>query len=60
MKVQIITTDKRLGIKKGEVYNARTYSYDPSKVTLLSRIPDGYDPSCNQYKADVEVIKKDE
>jgi hypothetical protein len=46
----ILTTDKRLGVKAGEVYEARRYQYDPhEKYSLIARIPDGYDPSCNQY-----------
>jgi len=50
MRIRILETDKRLGVKKGEIYKARRYHYDPQeKVTLLGREPDGYDPECNQY-----------
>lgn len=55
--VRIKKTDKRLGIKKDEVYVAQSYSLDPSeKCTLLHRIPDMYDPLCNQYWEEVFVL----
>ena len=53
MRVQILKTDKRLGVKAGEVYEARRYLLDPDKVTLDRRVPDGYDPCCNQYLHEV-------
>ena len=56
MKVKILKTDQRLGIKKDEIYNAAIYSLDPSKVILYSRIPDGYDPCCNQYISEIEIL----
>lgn len=50
MRVKILETDERLGIKKGEIYKAERYRYDPhEKVSLLSREPDGHSPMCNQY-----------
>ena len=50
MQIMILTTDKRLGVKAGEIYEAKRYQYDPhEKYSLIARIPDGYDPSCNQY-----------
>jgi len=56
MRVRIIDTDSRLGIKKNEIYQACSYPYDPNKVILLSREPDGYDPSCTQYRNEIEVL----
>jgi len=57
MKVKILETNERLGVKKGEIYNAQRYTYDPqSKVTLLSRDPDGYNPLCNQYVNEVAFL----
>lgn len=53
MKVRIIKTDERLGVKAGEIYEARRYRYDPDKVSLIGRVPDGYDPGCNQYLEEV-------
>lgn len=50
MRVKILETDERLGIKKGEIYTAQRYHYDPTeKVSLLARESDGYNPECNQY-----------
>ena len=56
MKVEILKTDERLGIKEGEVYKAVRYALDSSKVSLLERIPDGYEPECNQYLDEVKVL----
>ena len=51
--VRIIADDGRLGVLAGERYEAHLYPLDPGKFTLVRRIPDGYDPKCNQYAADV-------
>ncbi len=60
MKVKILETSERLGVKKGEIYNANRYVYDPTeKVTLLSRESDGYDPKCNQYVDEVAFLMDD-
>ena len=53
MRVRILKTDERLGIKVGEIYSATAYRYDHSKITLEWREWDRYDPQCNQYKTDV-------
>lgn len=56
--VRILKTDERLGVKEGEEYAAVTYPFDPgAKVSLLRRIPDGYDPQCNQYWNDAEFVR---
>lgn len=54
--VEIIHDDEALGIKSGELYNATRYPYDEGKIILVSRIPDGYDPSCTQYFHNVKII----
>lgn len=56
MKVMVLKTDERLGIKAGEVYEAQRYRYDFGKWTLLSRVLDGYDPSCNQYGNEIAFL----
>ena len=54
MKVKILETSERLGVKAGEIYQAERYQYDPQeKVSLLARESDGYDPGCNQYFSEV-------
>tara|TARA_B100000929_G_scaffold287512_1_gene274336 strand:- start:2391 stop:2618 length:228 start_codon:yes stop_codon:yes gene_type:complete len=61
MKVKILKTDKRLGIKAGEIYEAERYHMEPqTKVTLLSRVPDGYDPCCNQYIHEIAMLIKND
>ena len=56
MRVRVKKTDTNLGIKEGEIYNARSYTLDRGKITLVSRDPDGYDPECNQYRHEVEIL----
>lgn len=55
--VRIRYDDKRLGVKADEEYRAVAYWLDTNKVSLVARIPDGYDPSCNQYARDVEFVR---
>lgn len=58
MVVEVLTNDDRLGVKAGEQYRAISYWLEPgAKVSLLGRIPDGYDPECNQYVHDVNFIE---
>lgn len=60
--VEILKTDKRLGVKKGQIYESERYFFDPNKVTLLTRLtkkdkkPIGKPPNCNQYLNDVKVL----
>lgn len=56
MIVRLLKDDPRFHIKKGEIFHAKTYPLDPGKITLLRRIPDNFDPECNQYRGDVKVI----
>ena len=58
MKVKVLKTDERLGIFAGEIYNAAPYHLDPSKLVLDSRIPDGYQPMCTQYRNEVEIQRE--
>jgi|LSQX01.1.fsa_nt_gb hypothetical protein len=58
VRVVVIKKDQpELGIRRGEQYLAVRYAFDNEKVTLLRRIPDGYDPSCNQYYSDVQWLR---
>ena len=50
MKVKMLKNDERFKIKKGDIFEAQRYHYDPDKITLLKRESDGFDPECNQYK----------
>lgn len=55
--VQVREDDARLGVRAGEQYVAQVYWLDPGKVTLLSRVPDGFDPECNHYWPEVEWLR---
>lgn len=56
--VEILKDDKRLGLKRGEVYWAQPYWLDPSeKWTLEERVPDGYKPCCNVYRSEVRRVR---
>jgi hypothetical protein len=54
--VQIKRDDRLSAVKKNEVYMAEQYDYDETKCTLVARIPDGHDPSCNHYWSEVIVL----
>ena len=57
MKVRIKKSCEHTGVKQGEIYKAIRYHLDPmEKVTLLSRVPDGKDPCCNEYLYNVEIL----
>jgi len=62
MIVEILETDKNLGIAKGSWYRAKTYMGDPSKISLLRRLskktlqPMGKCIICNQYRSEVDII----
>ena len=56
MKVKILKSCISTGVKEGELYNASFYSFDESKVMLETRIPDGYEPECTEYRENLEVL----
>lgn len=59
LKVRILKDTPHLDIKKGEVYEAKSYWLDPSsKYTLIGRVPDGFDPYCNVYRSEVEIVNE--
>lgn len=55
--VVIKKDDPRFEVRRGEQYLAIRYALDNEKVTLLRRIPDGYDPQCNQYYSSVQWLR---
>ena len=57
MVVQLLKDDPRFKLKKGEIFEAQVYWLDPEKITLLKRLPDGFDPECNQYRGSVKILK---
>jgi hypothetical protein len=54
--VRMIAADPRMGLDAGDELLVQKYRYD-SKVTVLRRISDGYDPECNQYSGAVEFVR---
>ena len=63
MIVEILEDQPRLGIKKGQLYNAEPYWIDPpTKVALLNRVSKSgrhfkKNPMCTQYRSQVKIIK---
>ena len=56
--VRIVHDDPRLGLTAGEDFAAIPYRLDPgSKVTLLRRLSDGWNPQCNAYNRDIQFIR---
>ena len=45
----------RFGLSKDDVLLCVNYPYD-AKVSVLSRVSDGYDPECNMYTHDVRFL----
>ena len=58
MRVKILKSCRHTGIKEGETYEAQPYLLDPGKVILTSRVPDGLDPFCTEYRTNVEVVRE--
>jgi len=58
MIVRLKEDDERFKMKKGDVLEVRPYQYDPhEKLTVIRRLSDDFDPCCNVYRSDVEVLK---
>lgn len=53
MKVRILKTDDRLGIKEGELYDAQPHWLDPQEKMTLYRVND---PVCNLYYSERGVF----
>lgn len=57
MIVRMKDDDTRMGLKKGDVLEVTPYWLDPAdKLTVVRRLSDDFDPSCNVYRSQVEVI----
>lgn len=56
--VRVLTDDPGFGVSAGDEFEAVRYWLDPrEKWTLLRRLSDGFDPECNQYAHDIEVVR---
>lgn len=47
--------DPQFHLSAGDLLLCTPYPYD-SKQTVLRRLSDGYDPSCNQYNSSLEFV----
>jgi hypothetical protein len=60
MIVELLKSEPRFKIKKGQRFYAKPYSLDPSsKVELLSRVSDGFEPNCTEYRTNVKIVSRD-
>lgn len=60
MIVEILQTQPRLGLRKGQRFQAEPYWVDPSKVTLKNRITRSgrvlkRTGDCNQYRNEIKI-----
>lgn len=55
MVFELRQDDDRFNLSKGDRLLCINYPYD-SKVTVLRRLSDGFDPECNQYMQSVQFI----
>jgi hypothetical protein len=50
--------DERFGLLAGDLLECEAYWLDPqAKLTVLQRLSDGFDPSCNVYRYQVEPVR---
>ena len=55
--VKLKKDDDRMKLKKGDLLIVKPYYYDPSsKYTVIKRVGDDFDPRCNVYRYEVEVV----
>lgn len=47
--------DSRFGLAAGDILRCINYPYD-TKVSVLFRESDGFNPECNQYSSDVSFL----
>ena len=56
--VRVKKDDPRMKLKAGDILLVKPYWCDPSsKYTVIRRLSDGFDPSCNVYKYEVDFVK---
>ncbi len=52
--VMLLADDPRFGLRKGDILEVEPYWLDPSdKFTVIRRVHDDFDPSCNVYRSQV-------
>ena len=59
-KYRLIEDEPRFGLSAGDVLLCEPYWLDPdTKLTVLARESDGFDPECNVYRCEVKRIRDD-
>lgn len=48
--------DPRFKLRRGDILVCIPYRYDDEKLTVMYRASDGFDPSCNVYRCEVERV----
>ena len=56
MIVRMKENDSRFQLKKGDVLLVQPYCLDETKLSVIKRLSDDFDPECNVYKYEVEVL----
>lgn len=47
--------DPAFGLCGGDLLECVPYLLDPDKLTVIRRVPDGYDPGCTVYRHQVDA-----
>ena len=56
--VRCLQAQPRFKLKKGDLLLVHAYHLDPgNKYTVVCRISDSYDPQCNVYVEEVELVE---
>lgn len=56
-RVRMLADDEPFGLRQGDVLIVEPYWLDPSeKFTVIRRESDGFDPCCNVYRSQVEML----
>ncbi len=52
----LVEDDPRMGLMAGDVLLCIPYDYDRDKLTVVARESDGFDPTCNVYRSQVQPM----
>ena len=56
--VKMNRDDDRMKLKKGDLLIVKPYWCDPAtKYTVIRRVSDDFDPRCNVYRYEVDVVR---
>jgi len=61
MLARVKKDDPRFGLMAGDILEITYCDWDPGeKWTVIRRVSDGFDPQCNIYKSEVEILEEPE